>query len=46
MLPEVTLADSDFTPIVDDPEAAAVDEDLAAVKNIALDKEAHTFTNR
>ena len=47
MLLEVPLVDSDFTPVVDDPEAAGVDADLAAaVAKIALNKEAHTFTNR
>ena len=45
-LPEVTLADSDFTPVVDDPEAAGVDEDFAALVKIALNKQAHTFTDR
>ena len=42
VLPDVTLAGSDFTPLA----AAGIAADLAAVVKIALHKQAHSFTNK
>ena len=46
VLPELTLAGSDFTPVEDDPEAAGVDEDFPAVIKIALSRQANSFTKK